>query len=91
MNDLPQSDEQWRAWLRQQGAEPLAFEVTRRSATERPFSGKYENHWQSGRYHCICCGAMLFDSETKFDAGCGWPSFWQAALPGAIQIGRAHV
>ena len=84
MNHLPQTDDEWKAWLRQQGAEPFAFEVTRRAATERPFTGKYEDHWQNGRYHCVCCGSLLFDSDTKFDAGCGWPSFWQAAEPGAI-------
>jgi peptide-methionine (R)-S-oxide reductase len=92
MNTLPQTDDQWKEWLRQQGAEPLAFEVTRHAATERPFTGKYEDHWQAGRYHCICCGALLFDSATKFDAGCGWPSFWQAAEPGAIKevVDRSH-
>jgi peptide-methionine (R)-S-oxide reductase len=92
MNTLPQTDDQWREWLRAQGAEPLAFEVTRRAATERPYTGKYEDHWQSGRYHCICCGALLFDADTKFDAGCGWPSFWQAAEPGAIKevVDRSH-
>ncbi len=92
MNTLPQTDDQWREWLRAQGAEPLAFEVTRRAATERPYTGKYESHWQTGRYHCICCGSLLFDSGTKFDAGCGWPSFWQAAEPGAIKevVDRSH-
>ena len=81
---LPQTDDEWRAHLRAKGAEPVAFEVTRRAATERPFSGKYEDHWQRGSYHCICCGAKLFDSQTKFDAGCGWPSFHTAASPEAI-------
>ena len=92
MNTLPQNDDEWKAWLRQQGAEPLAFEVTRHAATERPFTGKYEDHWQNGRYHCVCCGSLLFDSGTKFDAGCGWPSFWQAAEPGAIKevVDRSH-
>ena len=92
MNTLPQTDDQWREWLRAQGAEPLAFEVTRRAATERPYTGKYEDHWQSGRYHCICCGALLFDSDTKFDAGCGWPSFFRAANPEAIEerVDRSH-
>ena len=85
---LPQTDAQWREWLASQGAEPGAFEVTRRAATERPFSGKYESHWADGQYRCICCGNLLFDSGTKFDAGCGWPSFWQAAVPGAIEERR---
>lgn len=75
---------QWRALLAAKNAEPVAFEVTRQAATERPFTGKYENHWQDGSYHCICCDAKLFDANTKFDAGCGWPSFSQAAHPEAI-------
>jgi len=92
MNPLPQNDEEWRDWLHRQGAEPMAFEVTRRAATERPFTGKYEDHWQAGRYSCVCCSALLFDAGTKFDAGCGWPSFWQAAEPGAIKevVDRSH-
>lgn len=78
------TDAEWKALLAEKGAEPLAFEVTRRAATEHPFTGKYEDHWASGQYNCICCGAKLFESDTKFDAGCGWPSFDQA-LPGAIR------
>jgi len=74
---------QWQALLAEKGAEPGAYQVTRQAATERPFSGKYETHWADGSYHCMCCGNTLFASNTKFDAGCGWPSFSQA-LPGAI-------
>jgi peptide-methionine (R)-S-oxide reductase len=81
---IEKTEAQWKALLAQKGAEPRAFEVTRRAATERPFTGKYEAVWDDGSYHCICCGAKLFDSATKFDAGCGWPSFSQA-LPGAIR------
>jgi peptide-methionine (R)-S-oxide reductase len=79
----PQTDEQWREHLAAKGAEPLAFEVTRRAHTERPFTGRYEQVWQGGAYHCICCGQHLFNSDAKFDAGCGWPSFFEAQ-PGAI-------
>ena len=57
---------------------------TRQAATERPFTGKYEGHWQTGRYQCICCGQSLFESHTKFDAGCGWPSFYQEIDASAI-------
>ena len=80
---VQKTDAQWLELLAAKGAERGAFEVTRHAATERPFSGKYERHWEDGSYHCICCGATLFESGTKFDAGCGWPSFSQA-IPGAI-------
>ncbi|WP_028602257.1 peptide-methionine (R)-S-oxide reductase MsrB [Ottowia thiooxydans] len=80
---IEKTDEQWRALLESKGAEPAAFQVTRHAATERPYTGKYEQFWADGSYHCICCGAKLFESGTKFDAGCGWPSF-SLAIPGAI-------
>lgn len=85
MNHFPiqKTDAEWRALLAAKGAEPMAFEVTRRAHTERPFTGKYETVWADGSYHCVCCGNTLFDAHTKFDAGCGWPSFSQA-VPGAI-------
>ena len=78
------SDDQWKALLAEKGAEPVAFQVTRHASTERPFTGKYESHWADGSYHCMCCEAKLFDSGTKFDAHCGWPSF-SLATPGAIK------
>ena len=84
MTSLPKTDAQWQALLNEKRAEPNAFQVTRRAATERPFTGKYEAHWADGSYHCMCCGAKLFDSGTKFDAHCGWPSF-SLAIPGAIK------
>lgn len=76
------------AWLQQLGAE--AFRVTRRSGTEAPFSGAHYQRNEAGDYLCICCGALLFHSQTKFDAGCGWPSFWQQAVEGAIQRYADH-
>jgi peptide-methionine (R)-S-oxide reductase len=80
---IQNTEAEWRALLADKGAEPAAFEVTRHAHTERPFTGKYETVWADGSYHCVCCGNLLFDAETKFDAGCGWPSFSQA-VPGAI-------
>ena len=55
------------------------YHVTREKGTERAFSGRYWNHWKPGQYHCVCCGALLFASADKFDAGCGWPSFSRPA------------
>ena len=78
------TDDQWKALLAEKGAEPVAYQVTRHASTERPFTGKYESHWADGSYHCMCCNAKLFDSGTKFDAHCGWPSF-SLAIPGAIK------
>jgi peptide-methionine (R)-S-oxide reductase len=66
------TEAEWRAQL-----EPLQFEVTRHGATERAFTGKYADHWQEGVYKCVACGAPLFESGTKFDAGCGWPSYFK--------------
>lgn len=53
-----------------------AYRVCRLAATEHPFTGKYNDHWLDGVYHCAYCEQPLFDSNTKFNAGCGWPSFW---------------
>jgi peptide-methionine (R)-S-oxide reductase len=81
---IQKTEQEWRALLAAKNAEPLAYEVTRKAATERPFTGKYEDHWEQGTYHCVCCDAKLFDASTKFDAGCGWPSFHTAASEEAI-------
>ncbi|HQY38298.1 MAG TPA: peptide-methionine (R)-S-oxide reductase MsrB [Giesbergeria sp.] len=80
---IQKTETQWQEALQAKNAEPGALAITRHAATERPFTGKFEAHWDDGSYHCICCGNKLFDSGTKFDAGCGWPSFSQA-VPGAI-------
>ncbi|GAB4195972.1 MAG: peptide-methionine (R)-S-oxide reductase MsrB [Wenzhouxiangellaceae bacterium] len=65
------SDDEWRRQL-----SPQAYAVTRQGATEAPFSGEYDQHDEAGVYQCVCCHAPLFASTTKFNAGCGWPSFY---------------
>jgi len=55
----------------------ISYRVTREAATERPFSGEFWDHWANGQYLCVCCSTPLFTSDTKFDAGCGWPSYFQ--------------
>ena len=80
---IQKTEAEWQALLAEKGAEPGAFEITRHARTERPFTGKFETVWADGSYHCMCCGNELFDASTKFDAGCGWPSFSEA-VPGAI-------
>ena len=89
---LKLTDAQWQTLLKEKNAEPLAYEVTRNAATERPYTGKYADFWEKGSYKCICCGEKLFDSDTKFDAGCGWPSFYLAAenAPVEAKIDKSH-
>ncbi len=82
---IKKTDLEWKDILASKGAESVAFEVTRHAATERPFTGKYESEWSKGQYHCICCGAKLFDASSKFDAGCGWPSFYEPENKEAIE------
>ncbi len=55
------------------------YNITQKSGTERAFTGKYLNNKETGDYHCICCDALLFNSDTKFDSGTGWPSFYDIA------------
>ena len=70
--EVKKTDAAWKAQL-----DPMQFEVARHAATERPFSGKYWDHWSGGNYNCVGCGTPLFKSDSKFDAGCGWPSYFE--------------
>ncbi len=79
MEKLEKPLETWRAELTEE-----QFQVCRLGATERPFTGKYNDTSTPGLYHCVCCDAPLFDSVTKFDAGCGWPSYFQPVSESAI-------
>lgn len=70
-NKVNKTDDEWRQQL---SAE--AYQVCRKKGTERPFTGQYVDSKEPGIYTCVCCGAELFESGTKFDSGTGWPSFW---------------
>ena len=75
----PEQDQEWRSRLT-----PEQYRVTREGATERAFTGVYWDHKGQGTYACICCGTDLFRSDTKYDSGSGWPSFWEGVNPEAI-------
>jgi peptide-methionine (R)-S-oxide reductase len=78
-NKIVKSEAEWRKQLT-----PEQYHVTREHGTERAFTGPYWNEKSSGVYACVCCGAPLFSSATKFDSGTGWPSFWAPLSKSAI-------
>lgn len=84
---IVRSDAEWRAQL-----EPMSYEVTRHAATERAFTGRYWDHHEHGIYQCVCCDTPLFTSDTKFDSGCGWPSYLEAIDPANVaeKVDRSH-
>jgi peptide-methionine (R)-S-oxide reductase len=80
MDKIRKTDEEWKAQLT-----PEQYKVTRRAGTERAFTGEYHATKDRGTYTCVCCGQPLFSSDTKFDSGTGWPSFWQPVSPEAVE------
>jgi peptide-methionine (R)-S-oxide reductase len=85
--EVTKSDEEWRTQL-----SPDQYQVLRHAATERPWSGKYVHNHDDGTYRCAACGVVLFDSATKFESGTGWPSFFEPAVAGAVELieDRSH-
>jgi peptide-methionine (R)-S-oxide reductase len=79
-DELPKTETEWRTRLT-----PEQYEVTRRAGTERAFTGEYWDCHVDGTYTCVCCGAPLFSSETKYESGSGWPSFWTPVADGSIE------
>ncbi len=75
------SDDEWRKLLT-----PEQYAVTRKHATERPFTGEYVHNKEDGTYVCVACGQPLFSSKTKFESGTGWPSFWDMIEQGSVVL-----
>ena len=84
---VTKSDAEWREQL-----DPLEYQVTRHAATERAFTGRYWDHHEHGIYTCVCCGTPLFESDAKFDSGCGWPSYFRPLDPANVveRVDRSH-
>lgn len=86
-NKVVKTDAEWRAQL-----DPMEYQVTRHAATERAFTGKFWDHHEPGIYTCVCCNTPLFRSDTKFDSGCGWPSYFEPIDPANVveKVDRSH-
>jgi peptide-methionine (R)-S-oxide reductase len=82
---VQRSEEEWRQELT-----PEQYFVTREKGTEAPFTGEYVHAKAKGTYHCVACGAPLFSSETKFESGSGWPSFWQPIDEEKVELAADH-
>jgi peptide-methionine (R)-S-oxide reductase len=80
MEKIKKTDDEWRKQLTEE-----QFQVARKKGTERAFTGAYWDNHDKGTYRCICCGNELFSSETKFDSGTGWPSFWAPAAADKVE------
>ena len=78
--ELPKTDAEW-----QERLTPEQFQVARKAGTERAFTGEYWDCHDDGTYTCVCCGEPLFSSDTKFESGTGWPSFFQALSTDAVE------
>jgi methionine-R-sulfoxide reductase len=83
MAEIKKSETEWREKLT-----PEQFDVCRKKGTERAFTGKYHDHHEDGVYRCVACGAELFRSDTKFESGTGWPSFWEPATTENVRMER---
>ena len=83
MNKVHKTDAEWRAQL-----SPEEYQVARLKGTERPFTGRYWDNTTHGIYRCVGCGTPLFESDTKFDAGCGWPSYFEPIDPANVREER---
>jgi peptide-methionine (R)-S-oxide reductase len=84
MTDLPTDPAEREALLRER-LTPLQFEVTQKGGTERAFTGTYWDNHDDGMYRCVVCDTALFSSDTKYESGSGWPSFWKALDDGAVE------
>jgi len=80
MEKIEKTEAEWQATL-----SPEQYRVLREKGTERPFSGEYDHTFEAGTYHCAGCSAPIFESEAKYDSGCGWPAFYAPAGEDAVE------